>query len=77
MLKLVNALPATVNLKLDGISLPDDSCVVGFDGNPSDMKVKTFDAMRREKLINVKNSVLQLPPYSVIAISFNSNMVTK
>ena len=41
------------------------------------MKVKTFDAMRREKLINVKNSVLQLPAYSVMAISFNSNMVTK
>lgn len=77
MLKLVNALPATVNLKVDGISLPDDSRVVGFDGNPSDMKVKTFDAMRREKLINVKNSVLQLPAYSVMAISFNSNMVTK
>lgn len=64
-LKVVNALPSTVELDVAGIDFGSQLSVDGFYGKPGDKAVKHFDAANAPKL---QGSTLSLPPYSVSAI---------
>ena len=62
-LKLVNALPVSMTIRLDGMSLPAGSFAEGFDGQPDDRRV----VIRHEA---VKGSYIELPAYALRVIPF-------
>ena len=62
-LKLVNAMPDPLVLKIDGLSLPEGTKAETFSGKPKDQQVE----MKQQSL---SGSQLTLPPYSMTAISF-------
>ena len=68
-LKLVNALPVTVSLKVDGLALPAQPRMVYFSGKPGDESSQLRSSEESGALINVQNGRLQLPAYSVVAAS--------
>ena len=64
VLKLVNALPATISLEVAGLTL-NGSEVQGFYGQPTDKKAKPFDGTVST---TINGNTLTLPPYSVSAV---------
>ena len=68
-LKLVNALPVTVSLKVDGLALPAHPRMVYFSGKPGDESSQLHSSEETGALVNVQNGRLQLPAYSVVAVS--------
>ena len=68
-LKLVNALPVTVSLKVDGLALPAQPRMVYFSGKPGDESSQLSSSEESGALVNVQNGRLQLPAYSVVAVS--------
>lgn len=68
-LKLVNALPVTVSLKVDGLALPAQPRMVYFSGKPGDESSQLRSSEETGALVNVQNGRLQLPAYSVVAVS--------
>ena len=68
-LKLVNALPVTVSLKVDGLALPAHPRMVYFSGKPGDESSQLRSSEETGALVNVQNGRLQLPAYSVVAVS--------
>ena len=68
-LKLVNALPVTVSLKVDGLALPAQPRMVYFCGKPGDESSQLRSSEETGALVNVQNGRLQLPAYSVVAVS--------
>ena len=68
-LKLVNALPVTVSLKVDGLALPAQPRMVYFSGKPGDESSQLRSSEKSGALISVQNGRLQLPAYSVVAVS--------
>ena len=68
-LKLVNALPVTVSLKVDGLALPADPRMVYFSGKPGDESSQLRSSEKSGALVKVQNGRLQLPAYSVVAVS--------
>lgn len=72
-LKLVNALPRTVALAVDGLPVGGDIAYERFSGKPMERrtesvawKVEDGDAKRPR----VENNTVELPPYSVVAITY-------
>ncbi len=61
-LKLVNSLPANLQLKVEGLAIPDNSPMVGFEGKVTDKQVMHTSGA-------VSGSVLLLPPYSVRVVT--------
>jgi hypothetical protein len=57
-LKLVNALPANLSVKIEGIQIPNGARTSGFSGQPSDKKVSLVQG-------SVEGNVISLKPYSV------------
>ncbi|MFC2582381.1 MAG: alpha-L-arabinofuranosidase C-terminal domain-containing protein, partial [Segatella oris] len=68
-LKLVNALPVTVSLKVDGLALPAQPRMVYFSGKPGDESSQLRSSEESGALISVQNGRLQLPAYSVVTVS--------
>lgn len=64
VLKLVNALPATVSLEVTGLTL-NGSEVQGFYGQPTAKEAKPFDGTVGT---TVNGNTITLPPYSVSAV---------
>ena len=60
-LKLVNAMPDPLVLKIDGLSLPEGAKGETFCGSPKDQQVEL-------KPLSLSGSQLTLPPYSLTAI---------
>ena len=60
-LKLVNALPVEVDMKIEGLNIPSDARTEGFCGNPKDTKV--------DMVKGVTGKSLKLSPYSVTVIA--------
>ena len=61
-LKLVNALPVEVNLKVEGLNIPADANTESFSGKPQDMEVKP--------VIGKAGKELRLRPYSVNVVTW-------
>lgn len=61
-LKLVNALPVEVNLKVEGLNIPADAKTESFSGKPQDMEVKP--------VIGKAGKELRLRPYSVNVVTW-------
>lgn len=71
-LKLVNALPSTVSLTVDGLAVSNSAVYERFGGSPMGRKMEFSswnaggdDANR----LRVENNTVELPPYSVVAIT--------
>jgi alpha-L-arabinofuranosidase len=60
-LKLVNALPVTLKVNVNGLNIPSGSAIEGFEGKVTDEKVSV-------KTETTDGSTIMLPPYSVRAI---------
>ena len=60
-LKLVNAMPDPLVLKINGLSLPEGAKAETFCGKPKDQQVEL-------KSLSLSGSQLTLPPYSFTAI---------
>ena len=58
-LKLVNVLPLSLTVNVDGIPLPERLNVKGFEGNPDNVNVK------KDNKIGKNGKSLTLPPYSI------------
>jgi len=56
-LKLVNALPISLTLDIQGLNIPEGSVVEGFDGQPEDQQVEI-------KSEQTKGGKITLPPYA-------------
>lgn len=61
--KLVNALPASVTVSLQGLDIPAGAKMEGFTGKPADKKVEEVNGTEQGKQI-------ELQPYMVKAITF-------
>ena len=57
-IKVVNALPASLDLKIEGITIPQNCPYEGFNGKPGNQKVEIEKG-------TTKGSTLTLPPYSL------------
>lgn len=57
-IKVVNALPASLDLKIEGITIPQNCHYEGFNGKPGNQKVEIEKG-------TTKGSTLTLPPYSL------------
>lgn len=68
-LKLVNALPVTVSLKVNGLALPAQPRMAYFSGKPGDESSQLRSSEASGALVSVQNGRLQLPAYSVVALS--------
>ncbi len=62
-IKLVNALPASVTVSLQGLDIPAGAKMEGFTGKPADKKVEEVGGTEQGKQI-------ELQPYMVKAITF-------
>ena len=70
-LKLVNALPKSLSVTVDGIAIPADARVVSFSGQPKDQTVTVnSDNDSLQLKAGTQNSQLVVPPYTVCAIAF-------
>ncbi len=63
MLKLVNALPTTCTLQLNGITIPAHAQTEGFEGKPEDRHLQL-------KKGTISGNSIKLPPYSMRVISW-------
>lgn len=61
-LKLVNVMPISLTIDVQGVTLPATLNVKGFEGNPDDLKAKIADKVER------LGQTLTLPPYSIRVI---------
>ena len=61
-LKLVNAMPDPLVLKINGLSLPEGAKAETFCGKPKDQQVEL-------KPLSLRGSQLPLPPYSFIFVA--------
>ena len=61
-LTVVNALPSTLNLSVEGLSIPQGAAMVGFSGKVTDKKVELEHA-------TASGQQLVLPPYAVKVIT--------
>ena len=57
-LKLVNALPVSLTVGVEGISLKTSMPYQGFEGNPADQSVKVTDG-------TASSATIEMPPYSL------------
>ena len=70
-LKIVNALPSSLSIVVDGIAIPADAKVIGFSGQPKDQTVTVqTDNDSFHLKPGTQNSTLVVPPYTVCAIEF-------
>ena len=70
-LKLVNALPKSLSVTVDGIAIPADAKIVSFSGQPKDQTVAVnSDNDSLQLKAGTQNSQLVVPPYTVCAIAF-------
>ena len=60
-LKLVNALPATLQVHVEGMDIPADAQAEGFDGKPEEQKIVITKG--------AAGQVLEMPPYSFRVIA--------
>jgi alpha-L-arabinofuranosidase len=69
-LKLVNALPTKVSMKINGIAVPANPKYMKFEGKPENKIVKktSSEALNGEPALRVNNNTIQLPAYSVVGI---------
>ena len=61
-LTVVNALPSTLNLSVEGLSIPQGAAMVGFSGKVTDKKVELEHA-------TASGQQLVLPPYAVRVVT--------
>lgn len=61
IVKLVNALPASLTVNIRGLQVPDGTAANGFSGKPDDKKVATVKT-------TVNGQKVTLPPYSVVVL---------
>ena len=66
-LKLVNALPSSVKIDVQGLSLPAYPLWEGFSGRPADTKVNVRipDDDHSGERLSIEGQTITLPPYSV------------
>ena len=64
-LKVVNALPSSLNLDVNGLPFGQQTVVEGFYAKPGDKSVAMFDADIKAE---ISGSKLSMPPYSVCAV---------
>lgn len=60
-IKLVNALPQTLDINISGLNIPDGTVANGFSGKPSDGHIT-------KSSVTVNHNSLNLKPYSVVVI---------
>jgi alpha-L-arabinofuranosidase len=60
--KLVNALPTTLELTVNGLSIPASAKTESFDGKPEEQKLEIKNGQA--------GSAISLPPYSFRVIAF-------
>ena len=56
-LKLVNALPVELTVKLNGLTIPEDAKAEGFSGKPEEQRTEV-------KSVSASGHTLTLPPYA-------------
>ena len=62
-LKVVNALPVTLTIDIQGLSIPQDSQAEGFEGKPEEQRISVKSTM-------MGGQKLSLPPYAFRVIAF-------